>query len=134
MTRMIFVNIPVKDLQRSITFFTELGFSFNQQFTDENAACMILSDQACVMLLTEPRFRDFTKKEVVDATAATEAILAISADSREEVDSLVNKAIASGGKPSNDPMDHAFMYGWSFQDLDGHMWEVLWMDPNAGQA
>jgi len=133
-SRKIFVNLAVKDLGKAVDFFTELGFSFNPQFTDEQATCMIVSDEAFVMLLVEDRFKDFTKKEIVDSTTHTEAILALSAESREQVDELVNKALSAGGQPANDPMDHGFMYGWSFQDLDGHLWEVIWMDPSAVQG
>jgi predicted lactoylglutathione lyase len=130
-SRKVFINLPVRDLKRSIEFFTRLGFEFNPQFTDENATCMILSEEAFVMLLVEPRFKDFTKKQLSDATSATEAIFALSATSRAEVDELVKTAIAAGGTHAMDPMDHGFMYGWSFYDLDGHHWEVFWMDPAA---
>lgn len=131
MSRMIFVNLPVKDLQKSIGFFTELGFKFNPQFTDENTTCMVISDDAYVMLLVEDYFKTFTKKSIADATAHTEAIVALSAESREDVDNLVDKALAVGGRPANEPEDQGFMYGRSFQDLDGHQWEVLYMDPSA---
>ena len=131
MTRKLFVNLPVSDLQRSIDFFTQLGFTFNPQFTDDSATCMLLSDEAFVMLLVEPRFRDFVTKQICDTTTHTEVIMCVSADSREEVDTLVHKALAAGGKPSNDPIDHGFMYGWSFQDPDGHLWEVMYMDPTG---
>lgn len=131
MSRKIFVNLAVKDLRKSVDFFTQLGFEFDPNFTDESATCMIISDEAFVMLLVEDRFKDFTKKDICDATTHTEAILALSADSRAQVDDLVNKASAAGGQPANDPMDEGFMYGWSFQDLDGHLWEVIWMDPSA---
>ncbi len=131
MGRMIFVNLPVSDLQRTVDFWSGLGFTFNPQFTDENATCMVISDHACVMLLTEKFFSGFTRKPVVDATAQTETILALSAESREEVDSLVEKALATGGAPSNEPQEEGFMYGRSFQDPDGHLWEVLYMDPAA---
>jgi len=127
----IFVNLPVKDLDRSVAFFTKLGFEFDPQFTDENATCMIVNDGAFVMLLVEDFFKSFTKKGVADATAGTEAILALSADSRKRVDELVNTALAAGAEPSNDPMDQGPMYGWSFQDLDGHLWEVIYMDESA---
>lgn len=133
-TRKIFVNLAVKDLDKSVEFFTNLGFSFDPRFTDEQATCMVISEEAFVMLLVEDRFRDFTKKELTDPTTHTEAILALSAESREGVDQLVNKALAAGGRPANDPMDHDFMYGWSFQDLDDHLWEVVWMDPSALEA
>ena len=132
-SRKVFINLPVGDLGRSIGFFTQLGFEFDPRFTDESATCMIISEEAFVMLLVRDRFKDFTKKEVCDATTHTEAILALSAESREQVDELVNKALAAGGQPANDPMDHGFMYGWSFQDPDGHLWEVLFMDPSAPQ-
>jgi uncharacterized protein len=129
--RQIFVNIPVADLERSVAFFTALGFEFNPQFTDESGTCMIVSDQAFVMLLVEPRFKDFTKKALADATTHTEVITALSAASREEVDQLCDTALAAGGSPANDPMDMGFMYLRSFQDPDGHMWEVAYMDPAA---
>lgn len=131
MARKIFVNLPVKDLSKSVDFFTQLGFAFDPNFTDESATCMIISDEAFAMLLVEDRFKDFTNKDICDTTTHTEAILALSADSRQQVDDLVNKALAAGGQPSNDPMDHGFMYGWSFQDIDGHLWEVMYMDPGA---
>lgn len=127
----IFVNLPVKDLNKSIAFFTELGFSFNPQFTDEKATCMIISDNIFVMLLVESSFQTFTKKQIADASESTEVILALSANSREEVDSLVQKALAAGGKASIDAIDHGFMYTWSFQDVDGHLWELVYMDQSA---
>ncbi len=130
-SRKIFVNLAVENLDNAVGFFTQLGFSFDPRFTDEQATCMIVSDEAFVMLLAKDRFRDFTKKKLCDSTTHTEAILAVSADSREQVDELVRKALAAGGQPANDPMDLGFMYGWSFQDLDGHFWEVFWMDPSA---
>jgi uncharacterized protein len=131
MPRKVFVNLPVRDLNKSVEFFTQLGFEFDPNFTDETATCMIISDEAFVMLLVEDRFKDFTKKGICDATTHTETILALSADSREQVDELVNKALAAGGQPSNEPMDEGFMYGWSFQDLDSHLWELIHMDPSA---
>ena len=130
-SRMIFVNLPIKDLDRSVQFFAKLGFAFDPQFTDEQATCMIVSDKAFVMLLVESRFKDFTKKELCDATTHTEAILALSAESREQVDELADKALEAGGAPANDPIDQGFMYGRSFQDVDGHTWELIWMDPSA---
>jgi predicted lactoylglutathione lyase len=133
MSRKIFVNLSVRDLTKSMEFFTALGFTFNTQFTDDKAACMVISEEAYVMLLTEPFFRGFTKKEPCDTTRATEAMLALSCDSKAEVDQLVRKAIDAGGSHAMDSMDHGFMYGWSFYDLDGHHWEVLWMDPAAVQ-
>jgi predicted lactoylglutathione lyase len=129
--RKLFVNLAVQDLGRSVEFFTKLGFTFDPRFTDEDATCMIVSDEAYVMLLVERRFADFTAKQLCDATAQTEAILALSADSREQVDELAEKALAAGGSPANDPMEMDFMYGRSFQDPDGHLWELIWMDPSA---
>jgi uncharacterized protein len=131
--RKIFVNLAVKDLARSIEFFNELGFAFDPRFTDETATCMIVSDEAYVMLLLEDRFADFTKKHLADPRVQTEAIMAVSADSREEVDDLAEKALAAGGAPANDPYEMDFMYGRSFEDPDGHLWEVVWMDPNAAE-
>ncbi|MDB5262125.1 MAG: extradiol dioxygenase [Adhaeribacter sp.] len=131
MSTKIFVNLPVKDLNKSIQFFTQLGFSFNAQFTNEKATCMIVSEDIYVMLLVEEFFKTFTKKEISDATKSTEVILCLSADSREQVDALVNKAFAAGGTASNFDQDQGFMYGRSFQDLDGHLWEVMFMDPTA---
>jgi len=133
MDRMIFVNLAVRDLKRSMDFFSGLGFTFNPQFTDEKAACMIVSDKAFVMLLTEPFFRGFTKLEPADTSRSTEAMLALSCASRAEVDQMVRKAIDAGGRHAMDPQDHGFMYGWSFYDPDGHHWEVMWMDPAAVQ-
>ena len=131
MSTKIFVNLPVKDLRESMGFFDKLGFTFNPQFTDDKAACMIISDEAFVMLLTEPFFKTFTKREPCDTTKHTEGLFALSCASRGEVDELVKKAVAAGGRHAMDPQDHGFMYGWSFYDLDGHHWEVLWMDPKA---
>lgn len=133
MSTKIFVNLPVKDLTKSTAFFTELGFSFNPQFSDENAGCMVISDDIYAMLLVEPFFKAFTKKEIVDATKSTEAILALGVESRQRVDELADTAIEAGGQPANDPMDEGFMYGRSFQDLDGHIWEVMHMDETAAQ-
>lgn len=129
MSRMIFVNLPVQDLARSVDFFKNLGFEFNAQFTDDKATCMVINDQAYAMLLVEDFFAGFTTRPVADATAATEAICALSADSRADVDDLVGKALAAGGQEVKEPQDHGFMYGRSFTDPDGHIWEVLWMDP-----
>jgi predicted lactoylglutathione lyase len=131
--RSIYVNLAVEDLARSVAFFTALGFTFDPKLTDESATAMIVNDQATVMLLVRGRFADFTKKEVVDATAQTEAILALSADSREAVDALADAALAAGGSPANEPMEMDFMYGRSFDDPDGHLWEVFWMDMAAAE-
>jgi len=124
----IFVNLPVKDLQASIEFFSKIGFEFNPQFTDDNATCMVINDHIFVMLLVEGFFKTFTKKEIADATKSTEVIVALSADSREQVDEIVNKALVAGGTTPNEPTDHGFMYGRSFQDLDGHLWELIYME------
>ena len=131
MATKIFVNLPVKDLNKSKEFFTRLGFTINPQFTDEKAACVVISEDIYAMILTENFFKTFTKKDIVDAGKSTEAIIALSADSKEKVNEMADKAIEAGGKQSLDPQDHGFMYQRSFQDLDGHLWEVLWMDPAA---
>lgn len=129
--RMLFVNLAVRDLARSRAFFEKLGFAFNPQFTNHEAACMILSEQAYVMLLAEPRFRDFTKRELCDTTRQTEGLFCFSCESRAEVDAIVAAAIAAGGAHAMPPQDHGFMYAWSFYDPDGHHWELMWMDPAA---
>ena len=127
--RKLFVNLPVKNLKRSMEFFQTVGFTFNKQFTDDSAACMVVSDDAYFMLLAEPRFRDFTLREICDTQTQIEGIFALSASSRAEVDALVKKAIYAGGTYAQKAQDHGFMYGWGFFDLDGHHFEVLWMDP-----
>jgi predicted lactoylglutathione lyase len=132
-TRNIFVNMSVRDLKRSMEFFSKLGFEFNPKFTDDNAACMIINKDAYVMLLNESFFKTFTKRVICDTRTHTEALFAISCASRAEVDETVKKALAAGGKPAMDAQDHGFMYGHSFYDLDDHHWEVLWMDPAAAQ-
>ena len=131
--RKIYVNLAVRDLERSVAFFQRLGFSFNPQFTNEQAACMIISDEAYVMLLPEPFFATFTKRQLCDTTRFTEALLALSCSSRAEVDEMVHAAVAAGGQHAMEPQDHGFMYGWSFYDLDGHHWEVGWMNEEAVQ-
>ena len=133
MSRMMFVNLPVQDLAKSVDFFGSLGFEFNEQFSDDQASCLVVSEQACVMLLVAPFFSSFTTKDVADAATSTEVILAVSAESREEVDTLVDRALALGGGVAKEPTDEGFMYGRSFYDLDGHAWEVMWMDPSAVQ-
>ena len=130
-SRKLFVNLAVRDLKKSMELFSKLGFEFNPKFTDDKAACMIISEEAYVMLLAEPFFKTFTKREICDTNTHTEGLFALSCESRAEVDAMVKKAVAAGGKHAMDPMDHGFMYGWSFYDLDGHHWEVLWMDPSA---
>ena len=131
MATKIFVNLPVKDLNKSIEFFTKLGFAFNPQFTDEKATCMIVGEDISVMLLVENFFKTFIKKEICDAKKNTEAIIALSADSKEKVDDMVSKAKRAGGISTKEPQEEAFMYYGGFQDLDGHLWEVMYMDPNA---
>lgn len=129
--RKIFVNLAVHDLNRSVEFWKKLGFAFNPQFTDQSCACMIVSEDAFVMLLVTERFKDFAKKPISDATKQTEGLFCLSAGSRAEVDQLVKSAVESGGTPAADKQDHGFMYGWSFYDPDGHHWEVMYMDPQA---
>ena len=131
MSRQIFVNLPVKNLNQSVAFFTKLGYVFNPQFTDETAACMIVSDDIFVMLLTEDKFKTFTPKAICDATKSTEVLVCLSSESRKEVDEMVRKAVAAGGTTYNEPQDHGFMYGHGFQDLDGHIWELVYMEPGA---
>jgi len=128
MATKVFINLPVKDLQRSMAFFTNLGFSFNPQFTDEKAGSMVISDNIFVMLLTEVYFKTFTKKPLADAKASTEVLIALDTNSREEVQQLVAKAKASGATIYADPQDHGWMYQHSFADLDGHQWELVYMD------
>ncbi|MBA2421738.1 MAG: VOC family protein [Chitinophagales bacterium] len=131
MATKIFVNLPVKDLRRSIDFFTKLGYTFNPQFSDENSTCMIIGENIFAMLLVEARFKDFTKKAISDATKNTEVLIALDAESREKVDEMVKKAVDAGGSIYIDPQDHGWMYAHSYADLDGHQWEIVWMDENA---
>jgi hypothetical protein len=131
MSTQIFVNLPVKNLKQSIEFFTQLGFQFNSQFTDETATCMIVSETIFVMLLTHEKFKTFTPNAICDATKSTEVLTCLSVESRAKVDEIVRKAVAAGGTTYNDPQDHGFMYGHGFQDLDGHIWELIYMEPNA---
>lgn len=127
----IFINLSVKDVNKSTNFFKELGFEFNTQFSDETASCMIISENIFAMIMNEERFIGFTKKDIVDTTKSAEVILCLSAKNREQVDEVVNKALSSGGKSYNEPQDHGFMYIWGFQDLDGHLWEVAYIDESA---
>ena len=131
MATQIFVNLPVKNLDRSVEFFTKLGFSFNAQFTDETAACMVVSEDIFVMLLTEAKFKEFTPNPICDATKSTEVLVCLSSESREEVDKMISKAVAAGGTTYNEPQDYGFMYSHGFQDLDGHIWEIMFMEPSA---
>jgi predicted lactoylglutathione lyase len=123
----IFVNLPVKDLKRSVDFFTKLGYTFNPQFTDENATCMILGDNLFVMLLVEKFFSTFTAKSICDTTTATETLSCLACSSRAQVDELVAKALANGGTVPRKPQDHGFMYAHGYEDLDGHTWELIYM-------
>jgi uncharacterized protein len=126
MSKSIYVNLPVKDLKRSMDFFTSLGFSFNMQFTDEKAACLVIGENIFAMLLKEEFFATFTKKEVADSGKVTEVIIAIDAETREKVDEMVKKAVKAGGSIYSDPIDHGWMYYHSFADPDGHQWEVMY--------
>jgi predicted lactoylglutathione lyase len=129
MSRKIFVNLPVNDLPKSKEFYGKLGFSFNQQFTDETAACMVISEDIYAMLLTHAKFKAFTPLPIADASKTSQVLLCLSCEGRGEVDDLIRKAVAAGGKTFNEPQDYGFMYMQSFQDLDGHIWELMWMDP-----
>ncbi|MDM0121583.1 VOC family protein [Variovorax arabinosiphilus] len=132
MATQIFVNLPVKDLKRSVAFFTALGYTFNPQFTDENATCMIVSEEHIyVMLLVDTYFQTFTSKTIVDAKTSTEVLLCLSCESRAQVDDLVGKAVAAGGTTPTPAKDHGFMYQHAYQDLDGHVWELVYMAPGA---
>ncbi len=131
MSTKIFVNLPVKDLNKSIDFFAKLGYEFNPQFTDENATCMIVSEDIFVMLLVEKFFKTFTPREICDTSKNTEVLVALSFESRAEVDAMVAKAIAAGGNTYKEPQDHGFMYQHGFQDLDGHLWEIFFMEESA---
>ena len=127
----IFVNLPVKDLKKSIAFFTTVGFTFNPQFTDENATCMIINENIFAMLLTEQFFSTFISKEIGKPHKAAQSIMALAVSSRQEVDELTDKAIAAGGNQYKETQDQGFMYGRNFEDPDGHLWEVFFMDMNA---
>jgi predicted lactoylglutathione lyase len=129
----VFINLPVKDLEKSKEFFGKLGYTFNAQFTDENATCMVISEEIYVMLLVEKFFATFTPKKIADAKATAEVGIALNCQSRAVVDETVNKALAAGAKKYNEPKDHGFMYQWGFEDLDGHMWEYFWMDSSFVQ-
>jgi predicted lactoylglutathione lyase len=130
MSKQIFVNLAVKDLEKSKVFFTALGYSVNPQFTNDDAACIVISDTIYAMLLTEEFFKKFTSKELVDAKKSTEVLICLSAESRAEVDELVRKAVSAGGRIYNEPQDYSFMYGHGFEDLDGHQWELSYMEPS----
>ena len=131
MATQIFVNLPIKNMERSQAFFKALGYSFNPQFTNEQGACMVVSETIYVMLLVEPFFQTFTGKQIADAKKTTEVLVCLSCESRAAVDDIVRKAKAAGGTVPRQPQDHGFMYAHGFDDLDGHVWELVWMDPNA---
>lgn len=134
MIRQIFVNLPVKDLPRSKAFFEALGLSFNPRFTNDQGACLQIAENIYAMLLVEPFFQGFTKLPLADACQCTEVLLALSCDSRAEVDARVAQALSAGGTTPNAPVDHGFMYQHGFADPDGHQWEVFWMDESAAPA
>jgi predicted lactoylglutathione lyase len=133
MSRKIFVNLPVQDLNKSMEFFTALGFTFNPQFTDETAACMVISEDIFAMLLTHEKFKQFTPNPICDAKKTTEVLLALNCESREAVSALLDKALTAGGKRYAEPKDYGFMYQDGFQDVDGHIWEIFYMDPSIVQ-
>ena len=130
MNKQIFVNLPVQDLPRSREFFSALGYTFNPQFSNDSGACMVIADGSIyAMLLTEPFFKTFVDKPIVQAKEATEVLVCLSCESREEVDALVAKAVAAGGRAPRTAQDHGFMYAHGFEDIDGHVWELVWMAP-----
>ena len=131
MATMIFVNLPVRELPQSMDFFGKLGFTFNPQFTDATAACMVVSESIYAMLLTEEKFQGFTPKPISDARQSTEVLIALSLESRQAVEAMVAQAVAAGGRTYAEPNDHGFMYQHGFEDLDGHIWELFYMDPSA---
>ena len=132
MATQIFVNLPVKNLDKSVEFFTALGYTFNPQFTDKNATCMIVTaDHIYVMLLVEAFFKTFTPKPIADAAKSTEVLVCLSCESRDQVDDMVRKAVAAGGTTPMKPQDHGIMYQHGYQDLDGHLWELIYMNPDA---
>ncbi|AOX99975.1 VOC family protein [Jeongeupia sp. USM3] len=134
MAQQVFINLAVDDLERSKTFFAALGYTFNPQFTDDNAACMVISDTIYAMLLVKPFFQNFTEKKLVDAHTQIETLTCLSCDSREAVDAQIAKAVAAGGRTPRPPQDYGFMYSHGFEDLDGHLWELMYMDPAHVQS
>ncbi|MEU6659861.1 VOC family protein [Streptomyces sp. NPDC046821] len=127
--QMIFPNLAVNDLEASKKFFTELGYTINPQFSDETAASVVVSEHIVIMLLTKEKYAGFTTKPIIDSAKSSEVLLCLSAESRDKVDELVDKAIAAGGTETGEKQDHGFMYGRAFDDLDGHTFEIMWMDP-----
>ena len=134
MTRQLFLNLPVSDLARATEFYEAVGAVMNPQFSDETGSCMVFSDTIHVMLLTHEKFQQFTPKRIGDAHVCSEVLICISSDSRSAVDRMVEQAIAAGGREPRPPQDYGFMYGRSFEDLDGHIWEPMWMDMEAASA
>ncbi|MET8410588.1 VOC family protein [Streptomyces sp. NPDC005195] len=132
--QMIFVNLAVNDVDASKKFFTELGYTINPQFSTDECACVVISDTIVAMLLSKQRYADFTKKEIADPARTSEVLLCLSAESREKVDELCDKALSAGGSGTREAQDHGYMYGRTFDDPDGHTWEVMWMDPAAVQG
>ena len=132
MATQIFVNLPVKDLDRSKEFFAKLGYSFNPKFTDATAACMVISDDIYAMLLTEAKFKEFTTKPIANAKEATEVLICLSLESKVKVNEVMDTALNAGAVEARPVMDYGFMFGRSFHDLDGHIWEIIWMDPKTG--
>ncbi|KFG73431.1 VOC family protein [Streptomyces mutabilis] len=132
--QMIFVNLATNDLDASKKFFTGLGYEINAQFSDDTTASIPLSETIVVLVHTPEKYRQFTKKDIVDSTKSSEVLIALSAESRGKVDELVDKAVAAGGSVSGETQDHGFMYGRAFDDVDGHTFEVVWMDPSAVQG
>jgi predicted lactoylglutathione lyase len=134
MPRQIFVNLPIANMERSKAFFAALGFTFNPQFTNDQGACMVIAENIFAMLLAKPFFQTFIDTDVADATRVTEVLTCLSCASREEVDDLVKKAVAAGGRPHRQPQDHGFMYGHGFHDPDGHVWELVYMAADTPPA
>jgi predicted lactoylglutathione lyase len=134
MHKQIYVNLAVNDLERSKAFFSAIGLKFEPQFTNEQAACLILGENIYAMLLVKDLFKSFTRKSLCDPKESTEALVGLSCESREEVDALVARALAAGGAIPRAPQDYGFMYGHGFEDIDGHIWELIYMDPNAKAA
>ncbi|MCK9985968.1 MAG: uncharacterized protein AzoDbin1_02440 [Azoarcus sp.] len=134
MARQIYVNLPVRDLPRTREFFSALGFTFEPKFSNDDAACMVIAENIFAMLLVEPFFRGFTRKTICDTTQSTEVLICLSCDSRKHVKDLVAKAVAAGGTIAREEKDHGFMYEHAFEDLDGHTWELVYMEPDAVPA
>jgi predicted lactoylglutathione lyase len=131
MATKIYVNLPVKDLQRSVRFFQAMGFGYDPQLSDDSAACMVVSDEIFAMLLTEAKFREIARRPIADTSKMTEVLTCLSVESRTRVNQLVDRALAQGAREVREPEDHGFMFGRSFSDLDGHIWEIIFMDPKA---